>query len=80
MEFMLLWRETVEYYARKLIDKLVARADTLGDFPLFGQMVLRYNDPTIRELVVAPYIIVYLVQPEHIEVLTVIHGSRERND
>ena len=69
-----------EYYARKLIDKLVARADTLGDFPLFGRMVLRYNDPTIRELVVAPYIIVYLVQPEHIEVLTVIHGSRERNE
>jgi plasmid stabilization system protein ParE len=26
-----------EYYARKLIDKLVARADTLGDFHFLGE-------------------------------------------
>jgi toxin ParE1/3/4 len=69
-----------ELYARKLADKLVSRADELGDFPLLGRMVLRYNDPTIRELVVSPYTIVYLVQPEHIEILTVIHSSRDRND
>ena len=69
-----------EFYARKLVDKLVSRADELGDFSLSGRMVAKYNDPTIRELVVAPYTIVYLVQPEHIQVLTVIHGSRERRE
>jgi plasmid stabilization system protein ParE len=60
------------------VDKLVSRADDLGDFSLLGRMAATYNDPTIRELVVSPYTIVYLIQPEHIEVLTVIHGSRER--
>jgi toxin ParE1/3/4 len=67
-----------EFYARKIIDKLVSRADDLGDFALLGKIVTKYNDPNIRELVVAPYAIVYLVEPDHIEVLTVVHGARER--
>jgi toxin ParE1/3/4 len=67
-----------EFYARKIIDKLVSRADDLGDFAFLGKVVKKYNDPNIRELVVSPYSIVYLIQSEHIEVLTVIHGARER--
>ncbi len=39
-----------EFYARKIIDKLVSRADGLGDFAFLGRIVVKYNDPNIREL------------------------------
>ena len=52
---------TSSVYARRLIDKIVSRADDLGDFPTMGRVLAKYNDPSIRELVVAPYTVVYLV-------------------
>jgi toxin ParE1/3/4 len=71
---------TSPIYARRLIDKLVSRADDLGDFPTMGRVLTKYNDPSIRELVVAPYTIVYLIQPDSILVLTVIHGARDQRE
>ena len=66
-----------ELYARQLVDKLVIRADALGDFPLMGRNAERYDDPNIRELVVVPYIIVYFVARDQIEILTVLNSARE---
>jgi toxin ParE1/3/4 len=50
-----------ELYAHRLVNKIVARADALGDFPEMGRNPERYEDPSIRELVVAPYIVVYYI-------------------
>lgn len=71
---------TSPIYARRLIDKLVSRADDLGDFPTMGRVLAKYSDPSIRELIVAPYTIVYLVQTDSILVLTVIHGARDQRE
>ena len=50
-----------EFYARRMVDKLVSRADGLGDFPQMGQAAPEYEDPKIRELLVSPYRIVYVI-------------------
>ncbi len=67
-----------ELYARQLVDKLVIRADALGDFPFMGRNADRYDDSNIRELVVVPYIIVYIVTRDQIEIVTVINSARQR--
>ena len=66
-----------ELYARQLVDKLVIRADALGDFPLMGRSVEGYDDSNVRELVVVPYIIVYFVARDQIEILTVLNSARK---
>lgn len=67
-----------ELYARQLVDKLVARADALGDFPLMGRNQERYDHPNIRELIVVPYIMVYFVAQDQVEILTVLHSNQKR--
>lgn len=68
-----------EIYARKTVDRLVSRVDDLGDFPEMGRIIFRYNDPSIRELIVSPYIVKYLIGREYIEILTVVHAAQNRN-
>jgi toxin ParE1/3/4 len=67
-----------ELYAHQLVNKIVARADALGDFPEMGRNPERYEDPNIRELVVALYIVVYYIARVEILILTVVHGNSRR--
>jgi toxin ParE1/3/4 len=65
-----------EERARSLVNRLVARADDLGDFPEMGRVVPELQDPDIRELLEKGYRIVYRVKRDAVEVLTVFHASR----
>jgi toxin ParE1/3/4 len=67
-----------EFYARRMVDKLVLRADGLGDFPEMGSKVPEYEDPNIRQLIVSPYRVIYVVQRNRIDIIGVIHTSRNR--
>ena len=67
-----------ELYARRMIDKLVLRADGLGDFPEMGREVPEYEDPSVRELLVSPYRIIYVVRKSRIDIIGVIHTARNR--
>ncbi|MFN3265341.1 MAG: type II toxin-antitoxin system RelE/ParE family toxin [Deinococcales bacterium] len=49
-----------ELYAQRLVNKL--RVDGLGDFPEMGRAVPEYEDPNVRELLVSPYRITYVLQ------------------
>ena len=62
--------------ARNIINRLVARADELGDFPLMGRVVPELEDPEIREILERGYRIIYRVRDDNVEILTVFHGSR----
>jgi toxin ParE1/3/4 len=62
--------------AWNLVNRLVARADDLGDFPQMGRVVPELQDPEIRELLEKGYRIVYRVKRDEVEVLTVFHTSR----
>jgi toxin ParE1/3/4 len=65
-----------EVAARNLINRLVARADALGDFPDLGRVVPELENPDIRELIESPYRIIYRVLRLEVEILAVFHGAR----
>ena len=68
-----------KYYARKVIQDIVAKTETLNDFPESGRVVLEISDQNIRELLVYSYRLVYEISVGDIEILTIIHGRRDFN-
>jgi len=66
-----------ESYAATVVRELVAAARSLRAFAERGRRVPEYGDPSVRELIVREYRLVYRVHPQRIEVLRIIHGARE---
>jgi addiction module RelE/StbE family toxin len=66
-----------ESYAATVVRELVAATRTLRVFAERGRRAPEYNDPSVRELIVRKYRLVYRIRPERIEVLRIIHGARE---
>jgi len=66
------------YYARQFIERLFDVAEHLADFPTMGRKVPEAEDrDDIRELIFQGYRIMYWLRPNRIDILTVIHGSRD---
>jgi len=51
----------------------------LKQFPKLGRKVPEYGDPELREILFKTYSIIYLVKKEHLEIISIIHGSRKLN-
>jgi toxin ParE1/3/4 len=68
--------QTSPVYAGRMVDRILARGTQLTHFPTSGRHVPERPDPMLRELLEAPYRIIYRVRPERVEVLAVIHGRR----
>lgn len=66
--------EAAESFRQQILDKV----DRLPSFPEMGRIVPERRDPQIREIIHAPYRIVYRVKMESdlIEILRVWHGKR----
>jgi len=66
-------------YARRIVDRLTKRSAQISAFPFSGRMVPEYELNEVREVIEGSYRIIYLVKEEEgqVEVLAVIHGSRE---
>jgi toxin ParE1/3/4 len=70
----------VPYYAELFVDQLIEATDNLENHPLMGRMVPEANDRNdVRELIVQGYRIIYLLQNEQLNILTVLHSSRNLN-
>lgn len=65
-----------EQYASLVIARLVAAPGRLVQFPESGRMVPEFSRPNLRELVIRPYRLVYRLQGEVVEVVTVFHSAR----
>jgi toxin ParE1/3/4 len=67
--------EAAKILGRKLIEK----AKDLGKFPLRGQQVPEFNDPSIRQLILRPYRIIYRVEEEkkQVSVARFWHSSQQ---
>lgn len=63
-------------HAQAVVERLFLAADQLRSFPDLGRVVPERDEPDLRELVRAPYRIVYRRRPEMIEILTVFHATR----
>jgi toxin ParE1/3/4 len=72
--------QTSPQYALRIVDQLTARSIQIATFPFSGRMVPEYELNDVREVIEGPYRIIYLIGSEQqkIEVLAVIHSSREQ--
>lgn len=66
--------------AGALGERILNRVESLADQPLQGRMVpelLRLGLRQFRELIVAPYRVVYRVEDKRVLILVVVHGARD---
>jgi toxin ParE1/3/4 len=66
-----------EFYAADLIEQIIMAVEALPRFPKMGRLVPEAQDPDVRELLHQTYRIIYRLAGESIEVLAVVHGSRD---
>jgi addiction module RelE/StbE family toxin len=66
-----------ELYASGFVEQLLSAVEALENHPKLGRIVPEGNDESIRELLSQHYRLIYRVAKDHIEMLSVIHGSRD---
>ena len=64
-------------YARAVVERLFAAVERLREYPLSGRVVPELEQATLREVVDAPYRIVYRVRADVLEIITVVHAARQ---
>lgn len=66
------------FHAAKQVERFFASAERLGTHPRMGRMVPEVGHPSIRELTVGNYRLIYhLTEEDLAEVLTVHHSARK---
>ncbi len=63
-------------YAKGMVDKITRRSEQVADHPFSGRKVPEYDAEDIRELIEAPYRIIYRIKSDRIDVLAVIHAAQ----
>ena len=63
-------------YADLVVARLLESVARLEQFPRSGRIVPELSDPLVREVIEAPYRIVYRILDETVEILTVFRASR----
>jgi len=64
------------FYAARFVDRLTLAAEILLSFPDLGRKVPEVGREEIRELIFQAYRIIYRRRPDRVQVLAVVHGSR----
>jgi len=64
-------------YAEKLASRISEAPRRLATFPRLGSVVPELGQTMIREILVRPYRIIYLVRDPDCYVLAIVHGSRD---
>jgi len=67
-----------EYYAAAFVEEVKTAAASLSEFAERGQIVPEFGDPSIRELLIKSYRLVYELSGEKVVILALIHGARRR--
>ena len=63
-------------YANLFIKKLYNTVQKLQDFPYKGRIVPEVPTLSVREIILQNYRIIYRTLKDHVEIITVFHGSR----
>ena len=64
------------YYARRFIERIFDAIEKLQDHPRMGRPVPEADQDDVRELIFQGYRLIYRTKPDRVQVITVIHGSR----
>ena len=70
-------RTPLRLLCRRLVEQVILSVEKLLQFPRLGRVVREANDQNIRELVYQNYRVIYRIAGKRIEILTVVHGSRD---
>src|SRR5258708_5264592 len=62
--------------AAGLVERILAAARDLADFPNLGPRVLEWDDDSHRQRIVHPYRLIYRVSESTVEVISIWHGVR----
>ena len=65
-----------EAYAAAFVQEMKDAATSLSEIAERGQIVPEFRDPSIRELLVRPYRLVYHLNARRVTILAIIHGAR----
>ena len=65
------------FYAGRFIERLTLAAEQTTEFPKKGRQVPESDDEKIREMIFQGYRIIYRLHAETVEILAVVHGSRD---
>ena len=68
-------RDSVSH-ADAIIDRITRRAMALATFPKSGRAVPEYALETLREVPEPPYRIIYRIEPDTLQIITVMHGRQ----
>lgn len=66
-----------DVYANDLVASILDEVQRLELFPEIGRTTPEANSPKVRELLYGNYRIIYRILQETVQILTVIHGSRD---
>ncbi|MGH9793877.1 MAG: type II toxin-antitoxin system RelE/ParE family toxin [Candidatus Acidiferrales bacterium] len=64
-------------YAAATADRIFRAVRRLARHPRLGRMAPEYRDPSVRELILSPYRVVYRVLRSRVGVIAIVHGNRD---
>ena len=64
-------------YAAALAVRVERAAASLSELPERGRRVGEFDDPSVREIAVGSYRLLYRVQPGRVMILALVHKSRD---
>jgi len=65
-----------EFYADRFIARILHAVEILTEQPEIGRKTPEANRKDIREIIFQAYRIIYKIEPYKIQIITVVHGSR----
>lgn len=65
------------HHALKMVEKLLGRSDQIAQFPYSGRKIRDQDCDALREVIEGRYRIGYRILDDRIEVLKLVHTSRE---
>jgi toxin ParE1/3/4 len=68
--------QTSPLYAELVVRRILGRGKQLEAFPESGRMVPKLERPEVREVIEAPYRVIYRLSEDHVEVVAVVHARR----
>jgi len=69
--------QTSATFAQAFLEELDAGVARLATFPRSGRMVPEFYDDAFRDVIVAPYRILYRIRQDDVEIIGLVHGRRD---
>lgn len=63
--------------AARLVEKILIAADSLQLLATRGRRLPELADPTVRELLVHPFRLIYQIQAAEVRILALVHQARD---